>query len=78
MSDVAANMLCLATPSAGFTTVLLSARLRCSTGTLAAAMPFANSANGPSYAQKSRGEQKLTSNTVMSEDILCARWVYTP
>ena len=58
MSDVAANLLCLATPSAGFTTVLLSARLRCSTGTLAAAMPFANSANGPSYAQSTSREQE--------------------
>ena len=52
-----ANLLRLATPSAGFTTAVLSACLRCLSGILAAALAFADSVNGPSYAQRSRCEQ---------------------
>ena len=64
-----ANLLRLATPSAGFITVL-SACLRCLSGTLTAALAFADSANGPSYAQRSRREQEITK--VTAEGILCA------
>ena len=60
-------MLRLATPSAGFTTAVLSACLRCLSSTLAAALAFADSANGPSYAHRSRREQ-----TGLSDDIVCA------
>ena len=50
-------MLHLATPS-GFITAVLSACLRCLSGTLAAAFAFADSANGPSYARGTSREQE--------------------
>ena len=56
-----ANLLHLATPSSGSTTAVLSACLRCLSGTLAVALAFADSANGPSYAHRSRREQEINS-----------------